>query len=443
MNKIHTSSQITTIPELDLFSLPPTQFSIEKTITSEYRPLSTLASNSIIEFSVSSGLNEYINLRDTVFHLRVKINIKKNAGGNIDENDWKKIQPVNNLLHSIFRTVDLEIEGKSITQSPQTYAYKAFFESYLGYTLDAKSGVLSSSLFYNDESKKSGVSEAQGDYIKPSTVTGDGKGVILDLAGKLHLDLLMQPKSLIGGTKLKFTLVPNDPSFYLYASDDTLSSTVDFDSAALYVTKSIVSYPVVEAHNLMIAETPIKYPIARGVVKSFTVNQGSLDISIDNAITGIVPRRCFLVLVDSKAYNGQINYNPFKFDHFKLNYLAASLDGVQYPTVAYTPNFTKDLYMREFLGLYETLNQLTTDTILMLDREEYKAGNTIFGFNFAPDPTDDCNKVGYFNPQRYGSIRFILKFSSALSQNINVLIYAEYDSLITIDGTRTPMCDYL
>ena len=57
---------------------------------------------------------------------------------------------MNNLLHSIFRSVDLQIEGISITQNPTTYAYKPFFEIPLGYTEEAKAGFSNSVLWYND-----------------------------------------------------------------------------------------------------------------------------------------------------------------------------------------------------------------------------------------------------------------------------------------------------
>src|SRR5437868_8324880 len=108
MNKIHELSQITTLADFDLFSVPPTQLTVENSITTEHRPISTLSPDSIIEFSVNSAIDEYINLRDTMLHMRIKIDIARASGANVTAADWKKIQPVNNLLHSLFRTIDLE-----------------------------------------------------------------------------------------------------------------------------------------------------------------------------------------------------------------------------------------------------------------------------------------------------------------------------------------------
>ena len=443
MNKIHDLSQITTIADFDLFSVPPTQLTIEKNIITEHRPLSTLNPNSIIEFTVSSAVDEYIQLRETTLMMKLRVDIAKAAAAAaaVDADDWKKIQPVNNLLHSLFKTVDLEIEGKSVTQSPRTYAYKAYFETLLGYADEAKKGHLSGSMWYDDSKDKEAVNEDRTSLITPNPVAKTGK--MIELYGKLHLDLAFQPRALLGGTKLKITLVPNDKSFYLWQNGATLTTTVHWESAALYITRSKLAYPIVEAQNLALTRGSAKYPIMRGVVKSFNIPTGSLDVNFDNAISGQIPRRMFLALVHSSGFNGVEADNPYRFQHFNLNHLIASVDGVQYPSIAFTPNFTNDHYIREYMSVFETLNQVTTDSCLTLSKNDYKKGNVIYGFSFSPDPVDDCNKSGYVNPISHGSIRISMKFSAAPTHNINALLYCEYDNMIQIDATRQPYCDYI
>src|ERR1700759_141395 len=127
---------ITTLPEFDIGSLPLTQASIEKNIVTEHRPIAPITENNIapIEIFINSGIDEYIQLRDTLLRFKMKINITRRNGEAVVAGDWGLIQPVNNFLHSVFKCINLEIEGKSVTMSSQTYAYKAFFENYLGYT---------------------------------------------------------------------------------------------------------------------------------------------------------------------------------------------------------------------------------------------------------------------------------------------------------------------
>jgi hypothetical protein len=64
------------------------------------------------------------------------------------------VGPVNNFLHSLFSQVDVSLNGTLITNSTNTYAYRAYIETLLSYGLEAKSSQLTSALFYKDEAGK-------------------------------------------------------------------------------------------------------------------------------------------------------------------------------------------------------------------------------------------------------------------------------------------------
>lgn len=443
MNKIHPLSKITTLADFDIFTVPPTQLSIEKNLVSEYRPLTAITNNSsIIEFNIESGLDEYIQLREMQLYLRCKIDITK-AAGNVGANDWKKIAGINNLLPSMFKAVDIEINGKSITLNPQTYHYKAYFETNFGYPFDCQSTYLTSQGYFTDDARKTEFSENQSKLITPDPITTDGKGKTLELKSRLYLDLCQQPKALLGGVKLKITLVPEDPKFYLWTKDDTITPKVTFEYVSLFVAKSKVTSAIVEGHNLALMRGNAKYPLSRGHVKAFTINQGLQDISLDNIISGQIPRRIFVTMVKNKAFLGDFKSNPYNFEHFNLNYITASIDGVQYPQIAFTPNFAKNLYLREYLNLFDVLNQYNTDSAIYLDRDDFKDGNAIFAFNFGADSVEDCYKSGYVNPTRSGSVGLQLKFSQALAEPISVVVYCEYDNILEIDINRDAIPDYI
>lgn len=442
MLKIHEKSQLTTIPDLDIFSLPPTQESIERTYYTEHRPLSTISSSQQIQFSFNSSKDEYINLRDMLFYIKLKINLKKAT--NVVAADWKKIAPVNNLLHSLFKNIHLDIDNKNVTRSTPNYSYKAYFESLLGFTESSKCGYMSSQGWQPDfEEHIKTFNDKYSEKITPSTIDTGGGGKSIELFGKLHIDLAMQPKSIVGGTKMMVTLVPNEPNFYLWITEAGLDGQVNFEDAALYVSRSKIIQPIVEVHNHLLAKNTAKYPIMRGVIKTFPITSGLTDVNLDNAIVGQVPRRIFFGLVDSRGFNGDKTVNPYNFEHFDLNYLAASLDGEIFPSIPIKPNFSKELYAKEYLSLYDTLNQLNTDSSLVINMKEWANGLTIYGLTFAPDPIDDCNKSGYWNPKRKGAININMKFNTALPKNINAVIYIEYDNLIQIDSDRSVISDFI
>ena len=70
---IHENSCECAKSELDLFAVPPTQTSIESGMYVEYHPISSLSNGAPIEFDVSSSGDDYIDLTNSLLHVRAKI----------------------------------------------------------------------------------------------------------------------------------------------------------------------------------------------------------------------------------------------------------------------------------------------------------------------------------------------------------------------------------
>ena len=75
---------------------------------------------------------------------------------------------------------------------------------------------------------------------------------------------------------------------------------------------------------------------------------------------------------------------------------------MQYPSKAFTPDSTNNLYQREMYSLFEAIDMLDIDSTFYINRENYSKGHTIFGFNFAPDLSRGCGIFGYVNAIKYG-----------------------------------------
>jgi hypothetical protein len=440
-------TSIALLPELDLFTNPPVQKSIDKTVISEHRPIATLSnSNNAITFVIPTSPDEYIQLRETLLHLKFRVNLSHTAPGtDITALMWSKVSGVNNLLHSIFKQIDVKINNKQITNSPQTYAYKAFFETLFGYTHDAKLTHLTASGWIDDSTTdKEAIVAVRSQFITPKTVDIKGAGKIVELCGKLHLDLAHQPRALIGGATLEITLIPHSsPAFYLMSSDNKIIPSITYIDASLSIHRSKVSPLILDAHSSALTRSPAKYPITRSEVKSYTISSGALSATIDNVVNGVLPRRAFIALVSNKAFNGDFSKNPFNFQTFSLNFIATYLDGVMYPSRGYQPDYENGLYVKEYIGLYEALNQLSTDAILDIPRKHCSIGNAIYGFDYAPDNNDPAEISGHMSESKVGSMRVDLKFATTLTETINVLVYLEYDGLVTIDKHREAATDFM
>ena len=72
------------------------------------------------------------------------------------------------------------------------------------------------------------------------------------------------------------------------------------------------------------------------------------------------------------------------------------------------------------------------------DIEDYKSG-LWGGVDFTPD--QGANQ-GHFHPMKLGNLRIELKFTKSLPAFVNVIVYAEFDNLIEINGLKEVVTDY-
>jgi hypothetical protein len=63
-------------------------------------------------------------------------------------------------------------------------------------------------------------------------------------------------------------------------------------------------------------------------------------------------------------------------------------------------------------------------------KEFYAKGNTLFGFDLTPD----MSEIGAFQLIKQGNLRVEIHFAEALTATINVIMYAEFDNVIKIEG---------
>jgi len=59
--------------ELNLFSVPPTQTSVENVTWVEYHPLTTMGDGSPIEFDIGGNGEDYVDFANTMLYVKAKI----------------------------------------------------------------------------------------------------------------------------------------------------------------------------------------------------------------------------------------------------------------------------------------------------------------------------------------------------------------------------------
>lgn len=183
---------------------------------------------------------------ETYLYIKIKVSLTGADGKAGTTTDWKTVVPANYLLNSMFKQVVLSIGNVQITPSSNNFKYKAYFETLLGYSSDAKHGHLSACLWNEDREKRS-------QYLN--------KGQPFDMMGRLHLDLTDQSRALLGGCKISSKLYTNPVEFtFEYGAGLTLE--YDFIDAFFEVHRAGVSPSIALAHRAaLLKSTAVLIPL--------------------------------------------------------------------------------------------------------------------------------------------------------------------------------------
>ena len=421
------------------FELPPTQSSIESTHEIEYSPLAALNHGSegpVFEFHIPGSAEEFIDL-DSVF-LKVKFNYEAwyksppGADGEIKPDlpaGDHAISVVNNLLHSMFEKVELSVQSTVVNPNSSMYAYRAYIENLLGYSEEAKKTYLALAGWdtQDDDEPETLVKRRRDTYqMRKDNV----------VYGMLHLDLGGQDKLILNGASIRLNLTMAHSKFFLHSVPGLKDIKCDIKDIKLYVTKKRATTAQMQVTERSLASKPACYPVRRIEMKEQVLAVGLTSVSLDNLYSGTLPARIIMCLVDNAAVRGDYHKNPFNFEHCDLNYTCCFVNGEPVPRVPYRPSFDKDQpsFEREYVSLYHNVGKMNPHPFCDLTKKAFGKGSTIFCFNLTADGSD--SGAGHFNPVRRGVIKLDLSFAKPLAKTISVILFAEYDSVITIDKHR-------
>uniref|UniRef100_A0A158P4S2 Uncharacterized protein n=1 Tax=Tetranychus urticae TaxID=32264 RepID=A0A158P4S2_TETUR len=415
MEYLHSSSVPVSKTELQIFHVPPTQTAIESSYEVEYRPTSSVESGKSFEIQVQAS-DDFTDLQATMLHVYVSVTTSDGKG----LGDVNKIKPVKNFANALFEQVDLFLGTVNTSQAHNMYHYQAWFEDEL--------------FRHPNPADKGRMEDVDEDTMKKSS---------FDLYYRLHLPLCEQDKLIINAVPMLFRFTKSADNFPLlkYDATDAASYLLKINYVSLHI-KRVKLFPDAALSLLKgLSMSPAKYFVTRNETRCFDIGANISVAAIENIFTGMLPRRIIIGFVNDLAFGGSITHDPFKFEHFSINYLALYVDGVMIPSIPYTPNFSDGIYMREYVNLYRYLNQDEGHPQMNITHADYADGKTLFAFDLTADGSIGAEN-GTLSLIRRGIIRMQVKFSKSLVKPIKAIIFAQFDNYIAIDANRNVSIDY-
>ncbi|XP_069068422.1 uncharacterized protein F54H12.2-like [Pleurodeles waltl] len=339
----------------------------------------------------------------------------------------------------MFNQVDITLGEWLIMQSDNIYVYRAYTESILNYSCDALDTQHSAGLFHKD---------TYGNF-EARALNGDNEGFVerasfaagsrqFELLGHLHSDLFYQNKLLVNGINLNVKLTRNKDSFCLINGDAEQYKLVIL-SASLFVNRVKVSQSVRLAHAEALQLLNANYAVERVALKICSIPTGTRLTQQQNLFPGQLPKLIIIECVDNSAFSGLYTSKPFNFKHYDINYAVLVHEGAVIPSNPCTLSFGTGNFIREYLGLVSTTGKHMRDPGVVVSREGYGAGYTLFAFNLTPimEDGDHCNLL------KNGNLKSEIPFSQPLATNMNMIVFSVFNGVIQINHTCQIMFDYL
>ncbi|TWW81835.1 hypothetical protein D4764_01G0016500 [Takifugu flavidus] len=409
-----------------------TQLSIDEKTYTEISPLSAITDGGPIEFFIPGDGDRYLDLNDTLLHLRVKIT---NPNGSNLAND-AAVGLINYPLNTIFSQCDVTLGDRLISQSSATHPYRCMIETLLNFSPDTLSSQFTGGLFYKDTA---------GSVDSIVLVNGPNNGLTrraastarsreVHLLGPLHGDIFFCERLLLNSVDLRIKLTRANDAFCLMGARDSAFS-LKVLGASLFVKKVAVSPAVRLGHAAALMKGNSLTPQLNK--RTYSIPANSRVCNQENLFLGSIPKYVVLGMVHHEAFTGRRDLSPFNFRHYDIEYLALCQDGRQVPAKAFQPDFNNGVSVREFYNMFLATGRHLKDLPLSISRDDFNDGYSLFVFNL--NPSDDNDALSTVSN---GNLRLELRFRTPLPHTATLIVYACYDSILEINAKRQVLVDY-
>ena len=125
-------------------------------------------------------------------------------------------------------------------------------------------------------------------------------------------------------------------------------------------------------------------------------------------------------MVDSVAFNGDYEKNPF---NFTASFIGITVNREEVPFKPLQLSYTDATirYIEAYLSMFSGTGKLFYDTGNGISRDDFKDGYVLYAADLTPDM---CRSSDHFNVVQRGNLALNLKFTTAPAAAVSLVCYA-------------------
>lgn len=354
----------------------------------------------------------------------------------IDINDanFPEFGPTNLLPHSMIQTVNVNVCNKSVALGDQHYPYRAYIQYLLNNNKDALDTIGVTEGWCKDSGDWDAFDHTKNPALKTRKELGNDKHEY-SYTMRLCTPLLQHSEVFLPECNIEIQILKNpNPQFYIMHDP---SATMDFiiTEAVLHVrkTKTTDQYRL-GVEKILSDNIPLEIILGDPRIFTKSLSAGESYLHLDYATFGNLPRRLILGMVDTLAFNGKCDLNPFNFQHFNISKVSLFKNGLPYPTQPVMVDFKKRDFTEGYRHLLASLQSDNSPFTPDISLKDFENGVTLFSFDMTPDQYGSDEPLNVAN--RSANIKVSLEFAEPLKKHVTLIVYYDLEMLMTIDSKR-------
>lgn len=437
-NKENSDDDLYDDASFDIFSEPLEYASaVVSTFWKEFETTETPGiDKELYHVGVDNGqMQSFIDFKASQVYVTAEI---VNADGITDVKATEKVSIINNGIGSIFQEILIQYDYKSLMNCANMYNYMSYFLNLLSFGDSSMQSIGAAGLFFPDTPGHfNSTSTANKGFTDRLAITQNK----FTVGGQLSLPLCNQDRFFINqGKKLEFI-------FKIAANDFVLhTDNADGKKYKLLIHKIVLRIKYVmptpkilkSIRNKLEKGAKAVYLLKRpdcfynGVSNQTDVH--TMEISCQKHL----PMHVLLCVCLNSQRTGDPKTSPYCFlgkskeGGFEIDTVTFQTNERDIITQTLDPDFGGENYTKTYLALYESLGLfrgLSNSDVPILPYKGYANGYCLFSHSLNPDPND----TNMFRVE--GTLKISVKFKKIPTVNLNIIVMAVYDSILTIDGT--------
>lgn len=423
--------------EINLFNVPPLANTYSSEDYVDYRPttkMSEVTAGSSLEYLIPPTISQFTSLRESRHCIRIRI---VHQDGSLIDDPAEICGICNWPAVTVFESCLLYFNQQLVScTGGQDLGYRSVIQALLDRHRAEKDTILQAGLFFEDtpgrmddfESASTGFMERFQYFALSESV---------DLSAPIITDLSEQHKLIPNNVEISVKFWPAKSAFCLLTAEDEKKYKIEFLDSFLRIRRKTPQPAVLLGITSALEVTEARYPYLKTELKKFLVHRGVFSFDRENLFEGQVPSCMVVAFVKEAAAAGNVHLNPFNFVTAGVSSIKIYQDD-RPVTPSFNVQYSATSFLKsEYLSAYESLFQSASDgediasMYCGITREAYARGYTLYVVRF-----NSTGSEKFLPVQPRANLKISVEFRAAVAENLLMIVYARFPSLMTIDKTR-------